>query len=877
MSWSQTRVYYSHSLQCRDARCVTEWTRAFALRIDLHFHHVKHQGECYRFLVKRYRRPSTDVIVHISHTQNEQIEVLGEETSPSLDWTRDAWTVLGRLPVMNNSQTTMVPLDQWYHSTGNPFQGVSTLIFLRCFHPVSIVPHEFVLVDVTQNPGRESPAPWETLVSKIHSSAHCQSFDLQQRIPCALFLWFSSFDVRRSASKTLSSTVGWAMDFPRHDDDDKIRRIQVSESVESLLFRDDFSEEKKHVSVPLTDVVDVSFNRRSVSRRWQAIHLDHWQWKRSVAVHWYSNALGTRSDRIHSDSEDKSRERRSWNSVEHRLDELGFCRGLIGRRNSRRCRPGFVKFHGFALLFASPTLEEHSISSSSTSADVKSVDWRTGDERSSIVVHIVAQSQLSAGAKDVLRLSGTKFPLPNLVAFHTVICRQSKTSNEWAVDLLGDLMGIDGNVSQWDSPLAMIGSITRLSRPIPLSIRSFSPTSIDHCRRIPRQSLEIVLQSRSGSLVFSIALSILRSEEIPLGEPLDMAFPTARCQSGTVVGHLIKGNSKKFSVAMTPPTDEVRSVEFSRDIESIWSMVVRNTSVQDCRSIWISRQKFKVTSTSAAYLKRRRELSRNAPRHWFSCNKWNNWSFQRSPWRCRSWQKLHRPSGKSISSSIPMSCQTRVDPRSQSIGWESNDNYRRIVRSVGSCLSHAQWILPSIQSMICRANDRLFSGRRCQWTATTPELSSIVRMRCSWPIRRSVHLLAAETEKCGIARQLSPALVENEDGSEETWAWEAAWMDNEGSGVASSHNDHHHHHHSTSSSSAAAAACRKANLSSSMSTRQTSVLFFLVVPQKARQKIKSVAIFKKGWHRWIWATQQTEGYQRVRRFESFEQNEYGIV
>ena len=53
--------------------------------------------------------------------------------------------------------------------------------------------------------------------------------------------------------------------------------------------------------------------------------------------------------------------------------------------------------------------------------------------------------------------------------------------------------------------------------------------------------------------------------------------------------------------------------------------------------------------------------------------------------------RLTRPPGKRISSSICVSSQTRVDSQSQSIEWESNDNSRRIVRSVECCLC-SDWL-----------------------------------------------------------------------------------------------------------------------------------------------------------------------------------------
>ena len=52
--------------------------------------------------------------------------------------------------------------------------------------------------------------------------------------------------LRLSRSSGGPASVRLPMDFLRHDDDDEVQRIQVSESVEYLLFRDDFIEEKKH-------------------------------------------------------------------------------------------------------------------------------------------------------------------------------------------------------------------------------------------------------------------------------------------------------------------------------------------------------------------------------------------------------------------------------------------------------------------------------------------------------------------------------------------------------------------------------------------------------------------------------------------------------
>ena len=59
--------------------------------------------------------------------------------------------------------------------------------------------------------------------------------------------------------------------------------------------------------------------------------------------------------------------------------------------------------------------------------DVETVDPRIADQHSSFVVHVFAQSEFSAGTDRVLRLSGTKFSLLNL---------------------LGDFLGIAGSVYQ---------------------------------------------------------------------------------------------------------------------------------------------------------------------------------------------------------------------------------------------------------------------------------------------------------------------------------------------------------------------------------------------------------------------------------------------
>ena len=55
-------------------------------------------------------------------------------------------------------------------------------------------------------------------------------------------------------------------------------------------------------SALLEDAPDASFDRRSISRWWQPIDLDQWQWNRSIVVHCHSKALRTRSTRLHSDS-----------------------------------------------------------------------------------------------------------------------------------------------------------------------------------------------------------------------------------------------------------------------------------------------------------------------------------------------------------------------------------------------------------------------------------------------------------------------------------------------------------------------------------------------------------------------------------------------
>ena len=64
---------------------------------------------------------------------------------------------------------------------------------------------------------------------------------------------------------------------------------------------------------------------------------------------------------------------------------------------------------------------------------------------------------------------------------------------------------------------------------------------------------------------------------------------------------------------------------------------------------------------------------------------------RRSQEMTRILSRLTRPPGKRISSSIWVSSQTRVDSRSQLIGRESNDNYRRIITSLRRVLS-LQWL-----------------------------------------------------------------------------------------------------------------------------------------------------------------------------------------
>ena len=65
---------------------------------------------------------------------------------------------------------------------------------------------------------------------------------------------------------------------------------------------------------------------------------------------------------------------------------------------------------------------------------------------------------------------------------------------------------------------------------------------------MPRISQTIDLPIHSCS---PISICFTRLLASPLGEPLEMTIPTAGCRSGTLLGLLIKSNSKKFSVAMT--------------------------------------------------------------------------------------------------------------------------------------------------------------------------------------------------------------------------------------------------------------------------------------------------------------------------------------
>ena len=79
---------------------------------------------------------------------------------------------------------------------------------------------------------------------------------------------------------------------------------KISRSVPQAIQVTPSSEKTKFLghSTFLEDASDASFDRRSISRWWQPIDLGQRQWNRSIVVHCHSNALKTRSARLHCDS-----------------------------------------------------------------------------------------------------------------------------------------------------------------------------------------------------------------------------------------------------------------------------------------------------------------------------------------------------------------------------------------------------------------------------------------------------------------------------------------------------------------------------------------------------------------------------------------------
>ena len=266
-------------------------------------------------------------------------------------------------------------------------QAVSMVIFLRFLNPV-----------LSRNPTR--------IDTRLEdSSQHCQSFDRHQRSPHSFFQYLSSLSswfqwreehagVRwhpstipseRSLTASSPSETLW-----RHAvRTDRWFHWHVERSRSNSLLRQRFD----HIS-RLKEFIDIdqqkfpgyalSLQKKKISRsvlkpfQWRRrvkrqhflghsallkdifdasfkpCIFDHCQWNGSVVVHWYSNTLGTRSVRFHSDWSSNPTERRSRNSVEHRLDEFGCSRPHQRSKNNRSGMTSLFLFFFFEICWSSP-------------------------------------------------------------------------------------------------------------------------------------------------------------------------------------------------------------------------------------------------------------------------------------------------------------------------------------------------------------------------------------------------------------------------------------------------------------------------------------------------------------------------------------------